>query len=312
MIVLNRPEENVQEALNCLDLGLLLGAPLRANSNLLTQSASLLTSTLHVTDSLELRIHKRKTLNCGNDSFENLRGLEVKTLNCPTLEEFNKAYYITQIPVKLKECMEHWPACTKWLDLNYLLKVAGSRTVPIELGSHYTDENWTQKLMSLKDFINNHYLGNADTIGYLAQHNLFDQISELRNDICIPDYCALSRNYDDSCEPDINAWFGPEGTVSPLHFDPKDNLLAQVYGTKQILLFSPNDSECLYPHEDKLLFNTAQVDPYKPDLERFPKFSSATVYKCLLEPGEMLFMPLKWWHHVTALDKSFSVSFWWK
>lgn len=72
--------------------------------------------------------------------------------------------------------MEHWPATKKWLDVNYLLRVAGDRTVPIEIGSHYTDENWSQKLMTLKDFIYKHYLGNTADIGYLAQHNLFEQV----------------------------------------------------------------------------------------------------------------------------------------
>ncbi|KAF5282466.1 hypothetical protein FQA39_LY17581 [Lamprigera yunnana] len=303
--------ENIEKALKSVDLGLLLGAPLHDNSELLTQTAVLLTSKL-VANPIE-RTSKRKTVDVKcTDSFKKLSGTEVKCLQCPIIEQFNKAYYLPQIPVKLVECISHWPASKKWLDLNYLLKVAGSRTVPIEIGSHYTDENWTQKLMSLRDFIKDHYLGEAKSIGYLAQHNLFDQISELRDDIRIPDYCALSRNYDDSSEPDINAWFGPEGTVSPLHYDPKDNLLAQVYGTKQILLYSPMDSDKLYPHKDKLLFNTAQVDPYAPEIEKFPKFSSTTAYKCLLKPGEMLYIPLKWWHHVTALDKSFSVSFWWK
>lgn len=61
-----------------------------------------------------------------------------------------------------------------------------------------------------------------------------------------------------------------------------------------------------------MLSNTSQVDPLNNDWERFPEFSKATMYKCLLEQGEMLFIPEKWWHHVTALDKSFSVSFWWQ
>lgn len=86
----------------------------------------------------------------------------------------------------------------------------------------------------------------------------------------------------------------------------------QVYGTKQILLFSPKDSEYLYPHQDKLLFNTAQVNPTKPDLLKYPNYYKAAPYKCLLEAGEMLYIPPKWWHHVTALENSFSVSFWWQ
>lgn len=75
--------------------------------------------------------------------------------------------------------MDHWPAMTKWLDINYLITIAGNRTVPVELGSHYVDENWSQKLMTLKDFIRNHFLcdtPSSENLGYLAQHNLFDQV----------------------------------------------------------------------------------------------------------------------------------------
>ncbi len=39
--------------------------------------------------------------------------------------------------------------------LGYLKKVAGLRTVPVELGSKYTDEAWSQKLMTLSEFIDN-------------------------------------------------------------------------------------------------------------------------------------------------------------
>lgn len=54
--------------------------------------------------------------------------------------------------------------------------MAGDRTVPVEIGSHYADENWSQKLMTLKEFIRKYYLGDADDMGYLAQHNLFEQV----------------------------------------------------------------------------------------------------------------------------------------
>lgn len=47
----------------------------------------------------------------------------------------------------------------------------------------------------------------------------------------MPEYCCFSDSEEkdvESSEVDANAWFGPAGTVSPLHFDPKNNLLSQV------------------------------------------------------------------------------------
>ena len=74
--------------------------------------------------------------------------------------------------------MTHWPACKKWADMNYLLNIAGQRTVPIEIGSQYSDENWSQKLMSFREFVEKYYLEKTAELGYLAQHDLLDQVSK--------------------------------------------------------------------------------------------------------------------------------------
>ena len=57
----------------------------------------------------------------------------------------------------------------------------------------------------------------------------------------------------------MNAWFGPKGTVSPLHHDPHHNLLAQVVGEKYIRIYSTSETEKLYAHDSFLLSNTSQV-----------------------------------------------------
>ncbi|XP_042683868.1 bifunctional peptidase and arginyl-hydroxylase JMJD5 [Centrocercus urophasianus] len=226
---------------------------------------------------------------------------------CPSLERFRDQYLIPQKPVVLEGIIDHWPCMKKW-SVDYVCQVAGCRTVPVELGSRYTDEEWSQKLMTVNDFISQ-YIVNENSVGYLAQHQLFDQIPELKEDISIPDYCCLGEGEEDDIT--INAWFGPAGTISPLHQDPQQNFLAQVLGRKYIRLYSPQDSENLYPHESQLLHNTSQVDVEDPDLTKFPNFRKAAFQSCILMPGQVLFIPVKYWHYVRSLDISFSVSFWW-
>uniref|UniRef100_A0A2K5CPE7 Bifunctional peptidase and arginyl-hydroxylase JMJD5 n=1 Tax=Aotus nancymaae TaxID=37293 RepID=A0A2K5CPE7_AOTNA len=193
--------------------------------------------------------------------------------------------------------------------LEYIQEIAGCRTVPVEVGSRYTDEEWSQTLMTVNEFISKYIVNEPRDVGYLAQHQLFDQIPELKQDISIPDYCSLGNGEEE--EITINAWFGPQGTVSPLHQDPQHNFLVQVMGRKYIRLYSPQESGALYPHDTHLLHNTSQVDVENPDLEKFPKFAKAPFESCILSPGEVLFIPVKHWHYVRALDLSFSVSFWW-
>ncbi|KAI8342808.1 hypothetical protein BC941DRAFT_466475 [Chlamydoabsidia padenii] len=212
--------------------------------------------------------------------------------------------------------LEHWPALQSWQDLNYLLQLAGDRMVPIEIGSNYTDTLWQQKLVRMEDFIHDHILSSSHQqrpTAYLAQHDLFAHIPLLANDIFIPDYCLVEPKATEGYTPpdDVmqHAWFGPKGTVSPLHQDPYHNLFAQVVGRKYIRLYAPSHSESLYPYEG-IMSNTSQVDLDSPDLDTYPRFAQADYLECVLEPGDMLYIPPKWWHYVRSLDTSFSVSFW--
>ncbi|KAF5875553.1 putative domain-containing protein 5 protein [Botrytis fragariae] len=255
-------------------------------------------------------------------------------------------------PLIIIGSIDPWPARNQkpWSSPSYLLSktIGGRRLVPIEIGRSYVDSGWGQKIVTFKDFMTEYMLspakeGEAKETGYLAQHNLFSQIPSLRNDITIPDYCyvyppqphsscspALKEKYtqmEELEEPLINAWFGPAGTISPLHTDPYHNILAQVVGKKYLRLYPPRETPKLYARgiEDGGIdmSNTSEVDigvlegwdgtveEQEAERKKFPEADSAKYWDCVLEEGEVLYIPVGWWHYVRGLSASFSVSFWW-
>lgn len=194
-------------------------------------------------------------------------------------EEFQLHLDTTGCPVIIPDTFEHWPARTHWDDANYLLykTLGGKRIVPVEIGSSYTEANWTQKIMPFGSFVENYLLAPCQQeqkqqqeqepsppIGYLAQHNLFTQIPSLQSDITVPDYCyttppptnpSTTKTSTTTIQPQpqpldsplLNAWLGPPGTKTPLHTDPHHNILCQVVGYKYIRLYNPLWTKFLYP-----------------------------------------------------------------
>ncbi|CAN6453661.1 unnamed protein product [Victoria cruziana] len=233
---------------------------------------------------------------------------QITRTNALCLEGFLCDFYLTETPVVMSGCIDHWPASTKWKDMKYLRSVAGDRTIPVEVGDSYLASGWKQELITFNQLLERiQSNGNNSSPTYLAQHPLFDQISELRKDIIIPDYCTVTGGDLKS----VNAWFGPSGTVTPLHQDPHHNLFAQVVGKKYIRLYPSKILEELYPFEESMLRNSSKVDLDNPDFAEFPKAQNLNFMDCILEEGEMLYIPPKWWHYVRSLSTSFSVSFWW-
>lgn len=77
----------------------------------------------------------------------------IGTVKRITPEDFYQLYREPSIPIIIKGIANGWAASSKWKDPHYFSELYGKSQVPIEVGGHYLDVNWTQKMVSFKDFI---------------------------------------------------------------------------------------------------------------------------------------------------------------
>ncbi|CAN0365630.1 unnamed protein product, partial [Phaeothamnion confervicola] len=214
-------------------------------------------------------------------------------------------------PAVIRGYANDWQALRLWQDTDNLRRIGGETLVRVELGDNYMARDVQAAMVpfsSFIDYIDETRKGPAPMMVYLAQHKLFDAIPKLFDGCRTPAIVASAGRGDSY---GTHAWIGPAGTVSPLHFDPYHNVLVQVVGSKRVRLYSPDASAALYPLAGTTQRNTSAVDVERPNHEKFPEFAAAPYEEVVLNPGDALFMPVKWWHFCQSLSVSFSVSFWW-
>jgi len=106
--------------------------------------------------------------------------------------------------------------------------------------------------------------------------------------------------------------------LTPAHFDEMDNIACVVSGKRRFTLFPPEQIANLYigPVEwTPAGAPVSMVSLENPDFERFPKFREALAAAQVaeLEPGDAIFIPALWWHHVVSLDVvNILVNYWWE
>ena len=99
-------------------------------------------------------------------------------------------------------------------------------------------------------------------------------------------------------------WVGNVSRIAP-HYDMAANIAVVVAGRRCFSLFPPDQISNLYvgPVERTIAGQpTSMVDPDHPDLERFPLYVEAERHKRIadLAPGDAIYMPPMWWHHVRS------------
>jgi len=235
-----------------------------------------------------------------SDPMTQLRLLPIPRVDNVTAAEFQKLYLEPNRAVVIKNLASSWPALRKWTP-EYFTREYGSLQVKVydasftQAGTSYMS---SLKKVPFKEFLN--VMTTSSTDLRLFAFNIFWQAPELKKDILIPDIASgISKKF-------IFMFFGCKGSVTPLHYDPDlPHLFHTVlHGKKRVVLFPNDESRNLYKHP----FNTrSYVDVDHPDFDKFPRLKNVTGYQELLYPGETLFMPSGYWHHMVYEEGGYAV-----
>lgn len=131
----------------------------------------------------------------------------------------------------------------------------------------------------------------------------------------------LEHNHHALLNPQIeqlaSLWIGNR-VQTAAHFDLPQNIAVAVAGRRRFTLFPIDQLPNLYVGPlDRTPAGQAisLVDFHRPDFERFPRFREAQRHARIatLEPGDALYLPSLWWHHVETLDPfGVLMNFWWR
>jgi tRNA wybutosine-synthesizing protein 5 len=221
--------------------------------------------------------------------------------------DFCKNYLDVCEPVVIRGGAKETPAYKNWSE-DYLKFVIGSKVVDVSQ-SKSGIFNYHKKEVSILNLPFDEavdYLGKNNST-YIQMASIAKDYPEILSDIVEPVWMDKT-----DVMKKTNFWFGGSGCVSPLHFDNFQNFLVQIMGRKEVTLFSPDDGKYLYQNTkgEHNLSQISIVDLENPDLVAFPLLAEPQGYKVVLEGGDILYIPLNWWHHVKTLDLSISINYW--
>ncbi|MBZ6378078.1 MULTISPECIES: cupin-like domain-containing protein [Pacificimonas] len=257
---------------------------------------------------LRARVRKRDWLlrNVGQLAALRMQDRTIPRLRDLSPEAFFRDYYAANLPVVLEGMIDNWPAMSRW-SLDYLEERLGD--VPISIQNNResapdyeprTEEfRETQPLPQVIERLrsggptNDFYVtANNSPVNKQSLAPLWEDVGEL------PGFLARQE------ERDGFFWMGPQGTITPFHHDLTNNLLVQIDGRKRVIMVPSWDTPGMknYMHcysewtgED---FADGLSIPGRPQ-----------PWKVDIGPGDMLFIPIGWWHHVEGLSTTIGMSF---
>ncbi|RFB04929.1 cupin-like domain-containing protein [Parvularcula marina] len=230
-------------------------------------------------------------------------------------------------PVILRGAVSDWPVvkAAKTSDTamhDYLSVFDRGAKVPVSVGSpankgrvFYTEdftgfnvERGTSSMTELLQRVKNHGGAEHPPLIYLASADV---------DECLPGFREQNDLDFGQYRPVISIWIGTRTRIAA-HNDLPLNIACVAAGQRRFTLFPPDQIENLYvgPFETTPAGRPISlVDFANPDLDQYPRFTEAMAHARIadLEPGDAIFIPSMWWHHVEALGTfNILMNYWWR
>jgi len=238
--------------------------------------------------------------------------------------EFSDRYMYPNRPVILTDALRRWRAISRWTPEFFRTEFA-DMTFEIDTGKKgtgYAENPAGKVLFTMPDFIDR-VLASSDEnpAPYFRNRVLSEVFPTLKSDIePVPEYFLpnwlLDRYLVKRFRTVLNSYAiieifigGRGGTFPVLHYDHggTHTFLMQIYGRKNYVIYSPDQTPYMYPTREKP--NVSMVNSvFEPDLNRFPLFGKAEPVSFVLEGGEVMFLPSCWWHTVKMLTPSITLS----
>ncbi|MFB0494836.1 histone arginine demethylase JMJD6 [Mucilaginibacter sp. OAE612] len=202
-------------------------------------------------------------------------------------------------PFKLKGYMEKWPAFKLW-DSSFLKKEFGQ--VVLNASKHSNKDSISRTFL-LEDYLQ--YMNKTRAANpYYLKDCKFHLGTKMESHYTAPDifncwYKMIPANQ----RKTTLSWLyiGAKGTFSRLHLDIWNTSAwnAVISGAKLWLFYPPDNRQYLY---------NGAVNPFFPDLDKFPGFANARPLVAVQRPGEIIYTPSNWWHAVYNLEKGLSLT----
>jgi len=232
---------------------------------------------------------------------------EIQRIDPPPFHEFVERYISVNRPVILTGCMEEWKPYKAW-SFDYFRRHHQDSVVGIQDGRdsdpfYEQNQKFHRKEVRFGDFLDRLERTESSNDFYMTAGNMGTHRA------------ALSQLFDDAENINIrddyfefpaegSLWIGAKGTITPLHFDMINNFFCQIRGSKRVRLVPSWSLPWVY--NDYHVYS--DVDAALPDFDKHPLFSKTTVYDFVVYPGEVLFIPMGWWHHLESLEPTVSLT----